>query len=226
MTTDLQIDARLTGDSAVCSTVLFCPPVAVLCAQLNSVYHDIEGLEVYDINRDARTFSGGMPVIAHPPCRSWSAHCAHQAKPAPGERELGLWCVDQVKRWGGVLEQPANSRLWDAARLPKPGWTHTRDLWAMEVWQAWWGYPMRKATWLLFSQICPMTVRTPLQLHPRGCDRRREQLMSKNERSKTTPEFARWLVMTARQVGQNDRTQARGTPGQQKQTGATPRRLE
>lgn len=194
---------QLPASPPVRSTVLFCPPVAVLCVQRNSVYRDMLGVETYDQERDARTFPGGMPVIAHPPCRAWSRHCSHQAKPDAGEKDLGLWCVDQVRKWGGILEQPAGSRLWDAAQLPKPGWTHTRDLWAMEVWQAWWGYPMRKATWLLFARICPMTVRTPLQLHPRGCDRRREQLMSKNERSKTTEQFARWLVTTARLVGQN-----------------------
>lgn len=71
----------------------------------------------------------------------------------------------------------------------------------MEVWQAWWGYPMRKATWLLFSQISPMAVTTPLQLHPRGFDRRREQIMSKNQRSATCPQFAHWLVATARLAG-------------------------
>lgn len=178
-------------------------PIAALCVSRNSIYKQIEGVEAYDQARGARTFPGGMPIVAHPPCRAWSAHCAHQAKPEPGEKELGLWCVEQVKQWGGVLEQPAHSRLWDAARLPKPGWTHTRDLWAMEVWQCWWGYSMRKATWLLFSKIHPMNVRTPLQLHPRGNDRRREQLMSREQRSATTLEFAQWLVTTARLVGQN-----------------------
>lgn len=179
-------------------------PVAVLCVQRNSAYHGMDGVEAYDLERDARTFPGGMPVIAHPPCRSWSAHCSHQAKPEAGEQELGLWCVEQVIEWGGILEQPAHSRLWGTAGLPEPGQTTGRAfgnwLWSMEVWQAWWGYPMRKATWLMFSQIHPKDVRVPLRLHPRGCDRRREQLMSKNQRSATTLEFARWLVATARQV--------------------------
>jgi hypothetical protein len=171
----------------------------VLCVAKNSAYVGMPGLELFDQARDARTFAGGMPLIAHPPCRAWSAHCAHQAKPEPGEKELGLWCAEQVKQMGGVLEQPAHSRLWDAAKLPKPGWTHSADVWSMEVWQAWWGYPMRKATWLFFSGISPLSVKTPLQLHPHGCDRRREQLMSKKERSATTPAFARWLVDVARQ---------------------------
>jgi len=77
--------------------------VAVLCARANSNYVGIPGVQIYDRKRDARTFPGGMPVIAHPPCRAWSVFCAAQAKPEPGEMELGLWCVEQVRRWGGIL---------------------------------------------------------------------------------------------------------------------------
>lgn len=95
--------------------------VAVLCAAKNSVYHSLPGVVVYDETRDARTFPGNMRVIVHAPCRTWSAFTAHQAKPAPGERDLGLWCAGQLKKCGGVLEHPAHSRLFDAAGLPKPG---------------------------------------------------------------------------------------------------------
>jgi hypothetical protein len=70
----------------------------------------------------------------------------------------------------------------------------------MEVWQVWWGYPTRKATWLLFCGIAPRDVQTPLQLHPRGGDRRAEQVMSKQQRSRTTPAFAAWLVENARKT--------------------------
>jgi hypothetical protein len=175
--------------------------IAVLCAQRRSVYHRMLGVDVYDIDRDARTFPGGMPVIAHPPCRAWSKHCAHQAKPDPGEKELGIWCAQQVKKWGGILEQPAGSRLWHATGLPDPG-EHLAgwSLWSESVWRAWWGYSMRKATWLLFSQIDPSHVKWPLVLHNPGLDRRREQVMSKNQRSKTAPAMAEWLVATARQA--------------------------
>lgn len=94
--------------------------VAALCVAPRSAYHDMPGVEAYDMKRDALTFPGGMPIVAHPPCRAWSAYCAHQAKPVAGEMELGLWCADMVRKWGGVLEQPAHSRLFDAACLPKP----------------------------------------------------------------------------------------------------------
>ena len=94
--------------------------VSVLCASRNSVYKTLDAVDVYDATRDARTFPGNTPIIAHPPCRSWSAFCRHQAKPEPGEAELGLWCAEQLRKCGGVLEQPAHSRLFAAAGLPLP----------------------------------------------------------------------------------------------------------
>lgn len=175
--------------------------VAVLCAARNSVYHQMLGLDVYDASRGARSFQGGMPVVAHPPCRSWSAYCAHQAKPAEGERDLALWCVEQVRTWGGVLEQPAHSRLWEAAGIPRPGIRQPVGApFSVCVWQAWWGYPMRKSTWLYFVNVAPSDVQPPLLLHAPGADRRREQVMSKNQRAATTPAFAEWLVAIARRA--------------------------
>ena len=172
--------------------------VAILCAATKSYYHDMPGVDVYDARRDARTFGGGMPVVAHPPCRSWSAFTAHQSKPEDGERNLGLWCAEQVKREGGILEQPAHSRLWEAANLPRPGQPASRDGFSLEVWQAWWGYSMKKNTWLFFSHIDQAAIHLPFTLHAKGADRRREQIMSKRQRAETIPALARWLVELAR----------------------------
>lgn len=174
--------------------------VAALCVARNSVYHTMAGVEAYDLDRDARTFPGGMPVVAHPPCRGWSAFTGHQAKPAAGERELGIWCAEQVRACGGILEQPAHSRLWAAAGLPKPGDLSDESCWSLEVWQAWWGYPMKKSTWLLFVGIDPSQVDCPLKLHPRGGDRRHWQIMKgrPHSRAATHPAFAEWLVRHAR----------------------------
>src|SRR5690348_15539512 len=94
--------------------------VAILFARRDSVYKTLPDCDVYDIDRDARTFPGGMPVVAHPPCRSWGI-LSHMAKPAPGERELALWAVDRVRECGGVLEHPRGSRLWVEKPLPAPG---------------------------------------------------------------------------------------------------------
>lgn len=176
--------------------------VAVLCAARKSVYHGMPAVEVYDSSRDAFTFPGGMPVVAHPPCRLWSAFTRHQAKPALGgherERELGLWCCGQLRACGGVLEQPAHSHLWVAAGFPRPGQPEANGVWSLEVWQAWWGYPVKKATWLAFCGVPKDAVVTPYRLHAKGKDHRRQQLMSRRERSATTLEFAEWLIQLAR----------------------------
>lgn len=46
--------------------------VAVLFARADSIYKGLPGVDVYDADRDARTFPGGCPVVAHPPCRAWA----------------------------------------------------------------------------------------------------------------------------------------------------------
>ena len=174
--------------------------VAVLCAARNSIYKQMDNVEVYDIERDVRTFQGGMPIVGHPPCRSWSAFCRHQAKPLPGEKELAPFVVEHLRKCGGVMEHPAHSTLWDALKLPKPGERQRDGLWTLWVKQCWWGDVRTKNTWLLFSGIDVWTVATPFQLHEPKGDRRRWQVMSKHQRSATVPAFAQWLVDTARCV--------------------------
>ena len=153
--------------------------IAALCIAPNSLYKRMPGVEAYDQARDVRSFAGGMPVVAHPPCRAWSAYTAHQAKPAEGEKELGLLCAEWLRSEGGVLEHPAHSRLFEAARLPMPG-QRQGDLYTMLVWQAWWGYPMRKATWLCFSRVDVREIELPYRPHDSRAgegDRRRQQVM-------------------------------------------------
>ena len=140
-----------------------------------------------------------MPVVAHPPCRAWSRFTRQQAKPAPGEAELGPLCVEYLRACGGILEHPAHSHLWEHCKLPYPA--ESRDgLWCIEVHQAWWGHPLRKKTWLLLSQLPKEIVELPFRLHCPGNDRRRQQVMSKAQRSGTPPEFAEWAVALARRV--------------------------
>lgn len=176
--------------------------VAVLCAARNSVYHALPDVDVYDMTRDARTFDGGCPIVAHPPCRAWSAFCAHQAKPQPGERELGPLCVDWLRECGGVLEHPAHSRLFYELDLPLPGIDRQRHdrLWSIAVQQAWFGDSRTKSTWLLFSGIHADEVQLPYRLHDPSGDRRRWQVMSKHQRSATPPALAEWLVSLAREA--------------------------
>ena len=186
--------------------------VAILCAAKKSVYHGMPDLEVFDEARDARTFQGGMPIIAHPPCRYWigglfgkQARDAADPAQVAVEKELGLWCVEQIKRCGGILEQPAKSALWDAAALPRPGGRLNRDGFSLCVYQRWWGLPMRKATWLYFVGIDPAKIEIQYRLQTnRGPAKLRggRKLYSalRCHIHKTTPAFAGWLVNLARQA--------------------------
>jgi hypothetical protein len=109
-------------------------------------------------------------------------------------------CADWLRREGGVLEHPAHSLLFEAARLPKPG-QRMGDLFTIPVLQAWWGYPMRKATWLCFSRVDISALDIPYAEHDSRAglgDRRRQQVMSKHQRAATCPALADWLVAAAR----------------------------
>ena len=59
--------------------------------------------------------------------------------------------------------------------------------------------PTRHAAGVLcFSHIPHESVEIPFCLHSGGRDRRRFQVMSKNQRAATTREFALWLVGVAK----------------------------
>jgi hypothetical protein len=91
--------------------------IAVLFARDDSRYKELDGYDVYDINKDARTFCKKIPVIAHPPCRAWGM-LSHMANPREGEKQLAYLALAQVRLNGGILEHPAGSRLWKEAPLP------------------------------------------------------------------------------------------------------------
>lgn len=78
-------------------------------------YPALEGVDCWDESRDARKYDGPDPVVAHPPCGPWG-RLRHLYKGS--EHDCAPRAVEQVRRWGGVLEHPAGSLLWEAARLP------------------------------------------------------------------------------------------------------------
>ena len=170
----------------------------VLCVSRNSVYHAMPDVDAYDQQRDARTFCDDRPLIAHPPCRAWSAYTRHQAKPAADEWTLGPMCVTWLRRNGGILEHPAHSKLFEYCRLPRPDDPMRDGIRTVAVWQSWWGYDLRKATWLTFFGINPLDLEFPYVLSAPGGDRRAQQLMSHAQRAETVPAFAQWLVDAVR----------------------------
>ena len=178
--------------------------VAVLFARADSVYKTLPGCDVWDIERDARKWPGGAPVVAHPPCRAWGRLRAF-ANPRPDEKALGPWAVDQVRRWGGVLEHPAASTLWAACDLPAPGRFDSLGGWTLGIHQHSFGHRAEKATLLYIVGITPRDIPSmPLRIdQPTHVVQSRKRTdyrphITKAEREHTPPDLARWLVELAR----------------------------
>lgn len=172
--------------------------VAILCASGRSIYRHLPNTLVYDRARDASQFAGPNAVVAHPPCKLWCKTLRHLAKSEDPEeeKELGRFCVRKVLENGGVLEQPAHSRLFAEMNLPVPKRPAHAFLFTIYLEQIWFGGPVRKPTWILVSgiprhQIPPM----PMSLvEPRA----KFDDMTTFQRSATPKALAEWLCQIAR----------------------------
>lgn len=178
--------------------------VAVLFARADSCYKELTGTDVWDIQRDARTWPGGASVVAHPPCRAWG-RLRHFAKPRKGERQLATWSIRQVRKYGGVLEHPVGSRLWQRAGLPAPGKHDKYGGWTLPIHQHWWGHKAEKATLLYIVGCAPSDIpEIPYRMDdPTHVVQSRKRTdyrphITKAEREHTPKLLAVWLVELAR----------------------------
>jgi hypothetical protein len=167
----------------------------------------------YDETRDARTYAGPLPVVAHPPCGPWGRlrHLSRKDDPT-----LAPIAVEQVRRWGGVLEHPRESKLWDHCGLPRPG--ELPDVWGgvtVQVDQCNFGHIARKTTWLYLVGVSSLGAlpsrREPTHWisgfrstsRPRKYDRRGSavpegiKVCSAQQRRRTPVAFAEWLIALA-----------------------------
>lgn len=181
---------------------------AVLFARADSIYKTMPGLDVFDIDRDARTYTGNLPIVAHPPCRAWG-QLRHFAKPRHDEKDLARFAVQQIREKGGVLEHPVNSTLWQDQNLPWGPDVDEHGGFTVVVDQFWFGHRARKRT-ALYIVGChrsdlpampivlgePEYVVAPGQGLRSGMPGYRKQL-SKKRREATPPDFAVWLCAVA-----------------------------
>lgn len=169
--------------------------IAALFCRRDSHYKALPGVDVYDEDRDALTWPGGVPGIYHPPCRSWGK-LKGMAKPQEGERELALWSIAMCRRFGGVVEHPLNSALWRESGCLSPG---VRDEYGgvlITLNQGDFGHRARKASALYI--VGALVPALPFELASPGHTVER---MCRAERERTPPEFAALLVHLARSVG-------------------------
>lgn len=188
--------------------------VAALYVDPRGPYPKIPGVDCWDESRDARKYDGPHPVVAHPACGPWGC-LAHLYRGREGGPELGLSAIEAVRKWGGVLEHPAYSRLWGAAGIPKPG--EPPDAWggySITLNQVEWGHACKKPTWLYLVGIPHGALEQPPypgQMHTHwigGSARSGSQsprlpgikAASAEIRRRTPPEFAAYLVRLARAV--------------------------
>jgi hypothetical protein len=164
-------------------------------------YPRIPGVDCWGEERDATQYAGPWPVIAHPPCGHWGRY--HQRCKDDGH--TGPIAVAQVRRWGGVLESPRDSKLWAHCGLPKPG--EKADAfggYSIEVRQIDWGHRAEKRTWLYVvgCDLPLMPPRMPAPPPPPLLRTGRQvrgwcEMLSKVQRRLTPPAFAEWLVLAA-----------------------------
>lgn len=181
-------------------------------------------VESWDATRDARLYAGPRPVVAHPPCGPWGK-LRHQYE--GGEHDCGPRAVEQVRTFGGVLEHPAQSMLWDVVGLPKPlvqpagmAYSHVdaHGGFSIAVDQVDWGHVARKRTWLYIVGVDWLEVARLYDARPypgrapthwasgsRGKSARKTgnpvppgiKVCSASQRRKTPPAFADFLIELA-----------------------------
>lgn len=131
--------------------------VAALFVETDGIYFGLAGVDPWDEKRDARLYDGPYPVVAHPPCGRWgqlaNVNFARWGTPIGEDGGCFAAALAAVRKFGGVLEHPANSIAWRRFDLPKA----TRGCWtarlgdpgvATEMSQVVYGHGARKRTWL------------------------------------------------------------------------------
>lgn len=184
--------------------------VAALYIDPRGPYPKMEGVDCWDEARDARKYVGPWPVVAHPPCRNYSK----LRRMATGDdSDCALIALEQVRRFGGVLEHPATSRLWLMINLPSG---HADDFGGRRITvnQVQWGHVARKRTSLYivgggleeqppFPNAQPTHWLSGFREHSRTKQTGAAvppgiKVCSAQQRRRTPPLFAEYLVRLAR----------------------------
>lgn len=191
--------------------------VAALYIDPRGPYPRMPGVDCWDEQRDARLYAGPHPIVAHPPCTHYG-RLRHLAR--RDDADCAPIAVEQVRAWGGALEHPSGSLLWKRCGLPLPG--EPPDAFGgltFELCQVDWGHVARKRTWLYVVRARSIpempAPREPSHWISGGRGRRGKKarttpvppgikVCSAQQRRRTPPAFAEWLVSLARSVQPRD----------------------
>ncbi len=110
--------------------------VAALYVETGGCYFGLPGVDPWDEARDARHYDGPHPVVAHPPCDRWHMLSAVNNKRWGFRINEDGGCfasaLAAVRKWGGVLEHPAQTRAFRFHGIPQPtgkGWSLKPKSW-------------------------------------------------------------------------------------------------
>lgn len=202
------------------------PLVAALYVAKDGPYVNVEGVDPWTVERDARAYPGPWKAIAHPPCERWGRYAKGGPNPRARRFEIGDdgGCFEaalaSVHRFGGVIEHPAGSHAFKRFGLPLPpriGWSQPDAHGGRSCYvdQGAYGHPAKKATWLyaVLSSYPEMNwtrvaSRTRLELGPRSKevakairsspDYKPPKRLSRAERIHTPPAFRDALLALVR----------------------------
>jgi hypothetical protein len=159
-------------------------PIAALYVEKGGCYDGLPGVDPWDVARDARLYGGPWPVVAHPPCQRWGRFW-HGSTRKPHQFQLGddggcfAHALETVRRFGGVLEHPADSRAWAFHDLNAPpregGWVFADWVGGSTCYveQGRYGHLSRKGTWLYVAGVDLPALRWGVgeqRLHPRALE--------------------------------------------------------
>lgn len=182
--------------------------IAALFVEDGGAYFGLSDVDPWPESRDARRYAGPHPVVAHPPCNHWSQMNNVNAKRYGFKINEDGGCfasaLASVRRWGRVLEHPAETRAFRHHGIPRPirGWTRTlAGDWICEVNQAAYGHRATKRTWLLYCGrgVPPMLNFSDIRgTHQIGGFDMTKPALPKRERAATPPVFRQILIDIAR----------------------------
>ena len=134
--------------------------IAALFVDEKGIYSNLPHVEAWGVNKDARKYNGPYPVVAHPPCERWGSFWRGSIRRGTPNHKLGdddgcfESALDSVRKYGGVIEHPRNSKAWQWFGIKKPnykgGWVvaDTYGGFTCCVEQCHYGHLAAKPTWL------------------------------------------------------------------------------
>ena len=188
--------------------------IAALFVAKGGCYFGLPNVDPWDEARDARLYAGPWPVVSHPPCERWGSYwnggpSARERKALGDDGGCFSSALLAVRKWGGVLEHPANSRAWAAHGLHAPlagCWVACDQFggYTCLVYQGHYGHRAQKPTWL-YANLDPTRLPelpwepSPVASQPSARARTRGviEMMGKRERQATPVAFRDLLISIA-----------------------------